>query len=213
MSSAPTAREASKQATRDALIAAAALEYAEQGLEGASLNAICARAGFTRGAFYVHFRDREDLLVSVMDRILGGFVETLTAASEADAAGGDLERIVMTIAFALAANTTPLRGTKALRFHHVLGACDLAPVVQARYVNLLNQVSLGVARAVVAGQRAGTVRMDVDAETLAKMLVINTLGLIAASEVAMPVDPSAIAKTLLRMIAPAPEPIRAPSST
>ncbi len=202
MSSAPKPRDATKQATREALIAAAALEFAEQGLEGASLNAICARAGFTRGAFYVHFGDREDLLVAVMDRILGGFVETLTAASSADAAGGDLERIITTIAFAITASTTPLRGTAALRFHHVLGACDLAPIVRNRYVNLLNQAAEGVARAVVAGQQAGTVRADVGAKTLAHLLIVNTLGLIAASEVEMPIDPNAIAQMVLQMIAP-----------
>ena len=44
-------REETKQATRDALISAGMALFAEQGLDGPSLDAICDRAGFTRGAF------------------------------------------------------------------------------------------------------------------------------------------------------------------
>ena len=199
MSRTPRSRELTKQATRDALIAAAALQFAEQGIEGASLNAICARAGFTRGAFYVHFRDREDLLVAVMERVLGGFVEVLTAASDA---GGDLERIVTTIAIAIAAAAPPLRGGPSLRFHDVLAACELSPVIRERYSSVLQRAISGVARAAETGQRKGTVRADLDARGLAQLLVTSTLGLISASEVKMPIDPNEIARMLLQMIAP-----------
>ena len=54
--------QAAKQETREALLQAAMAEFAEKGLDLPSLDAICARAGFTRGAFYVHFRDREELV-------------------------------------------------------------------------------------------------------------------------------------------------------
>ena len=43
--------------------------FAKHGLDGPSLDDICAHAGFTRGAFYVHFEDRDDFLVAVMDRV------------------------------------------------------------------------------------------------------------------------------------------------
>ncbi|MGH7328029.1 MAG: TetR family transcriptional regulator, partial [Polyangiaceae bacterium] len=72
MSKATKTRDATKIETRDALIAAGAMEFAEKGVDGPSLDGICARAGFTRGAFYVHFRDRDDLLVAVVDRVLVG---------------------------------------------------------------------------------------------------------------------------------------------
>src|SRR5262245_37416602 len=52
----PTTREFGKQETREALLRAGMEMFAEQGLDAPSLDALCARAGFTRGAFYVHFK-------------------------------------------------------------------------------------------------------------------------------------------------------------
>ena len=76
-------RQATKSETRDALIAAGALEFAEKGLDAPSLDAICARAGFTRGAFYVHFRDRDDLLVAIVDRVLSGVQDAIIPRDDA----------------------------------------------------------------------------------------------------------------------------------
>ncbi|MCZ7684911.1 MAG: TetR family transcriptional regulator [Sandaracinaceae bacterium] len=69
MADARRAEEALK--TREALVDAAAELFAEQGLTGPSLDAICAKAGFTRGAFYVHFATRDDLIAAVVEKIHG----------------------------------------------------------------------------------------------------------------------------------------------
>ena len=55
--------------SRAALVQAAFELFAEQGLDVPSLDAICDRAGYTRGAFYVHFKTREDTIVAVMDQV------------------------------------------------------------------------------------------------------------------------------------------------
>lgn len=70
------------EATRAALVDAAESLFAEQGLD-ASLDAICERAGFTRGAFYVHFADRDALLVAVMAKVGASFLAQMFAAAEA----------------------------------------------------------------------------------------------------------------------------------
>lgn len=41
--------------------------FASEGFAGASVEAIAARAGFTRGAFYAHFADKEAAFFSLMD--------------------------------------------------------------------------------------------------------------------------------------------------
>ena len=64
-----------RKSTRQALLAGRAAELIEHGLDAPSLDAICARAGFTRGAFYVHFKDRDDFLVAVTDWALSGIVD------------------------------------------------------------------------------------------------------------------------------------------
>ncbi|XPP26895.1 MAG: TetR/AcrR family transcriptional regulator [Leucobacter sp.] len=61
----PSAR---RQATRERLLDAATEVFAELGLQGASVEAICARAGFTRGAFYSNFESKEELFRELLER-------------------------------------------------------------------------------------------------------------------------------------------------
>ncbi|HEY7629766.1 MAG TPA: TetR family transcriptional regulator, partial [Thermoleophilaceae bacterium] len=54
--------------TRQALLDAAAAVVIERGLAGASVEAICAEAGFTRGAFYSNFESKEQLFVELLQQ-------------------------------------------------------------------------------------------------------------------------------------------------
>jgi AcrR family transcriptional regulator len=60
--------ERRRQLTRDALIEAAAQVFTQRGFHGASLDEIAETAGFTRGAIYKNFGDKEDLFFAVFDR-------------------------------------------------------------------------------------------------------------------------------------------------
>lgn len=55
--------------SRDALIAAAARLFAEQGYAATSTEAVLAAAGLTRGALYHHFRDKQALFDAVCQRL------------------------------------------------------------------------------------------------------------------------------------------------
>lgn len=55
-----------RQHTRDLLIEAATALFAERSIEGASVEEICERAGFTRGAFYSNFEGKEDLCLEIV---------------------------------------------------------------------------------------------------------------------------------------------------
>jgi AcrR family transcriptional regulator len=80
--------ERRRQLTRDALLDAAAQVFARRGFHGASLDEIAETAGFTRGAIYKHFSDKEDLLFAVSERFneraLQGFSELLGTTGPAD---------------------------------------------------------------------------------------------------------------------------------
>ena len=54
--------------TRTALLDAAAKVVIERGLAGASVEAICAAAGFSRGAFYSNFESKEQLFVELLQQ-------------------------------------------------------------------------------------------------------------------------------------------------
>jgi AcrR family transcriptional regulator len=59
----------SRQNTRARLLEAAAQVFAEIGLEGATVEAVCERAGFTRGAFYSNFESLDELFLMLANSV------------------------------------------------------------------------------------------------------------------------------------------------
>ncbi|WP_336646661.1 TetR/AcrR family transcriptional regulator [Microbacterium sp. USHLN186] len=55
----------SRENTRARLLDAAEQVFAEVGLEGATVEAVCERAGFTRGAFYSNFESKDELFLTL----------------------------------------------------------------------------------------------------------------------------------------------------
>jgi AcrR family transcriptional regulator len=53
--------------TCDKLFEAAAQVFEEQGIGGASIEAIAAAAGFTRGAFYSNFKSKDELIIAMIE--------------------------------------------------------------------------------------------------------------------------------------------------
>jgi AcrR family transcriptional regulator len=70
-----TARRAQ---TQERLMAAAVRMFAERGIIGASVEEICEAAGFTRGAFYSNFADKDELVLALIRKTL----RTQVAAAE-----------------------------------------------------------------------------------------------------------------------------------
>ncbi len=63
-----TAVSPKRAQTQDRLLDAAIALFAEKGVLGASVEEICERAGFTRGAFYSNFDSKDELLIAVLER-------------------------------------------------------------------------------------------------------------------------------------------------
>jgi len=53
--------------TREKLYEAAARVFEEQGIGGASIEAIAAAAGFSRGAFYSNFKSKDELIIAMLE--------------------------------------------------------------------------------------------------------------------------------------------------
>jgi len=203
-------REAAKDETRRALIAAGLTEFAQHGLDLPSLDAICSRAGYTRGAFYVHFRDRDDFLVAVMEYVIGTFIDAVIATGDE---AHDLER---TIEHFAAAATAALAARSAgaaspgeggilpfalgFAFHRLLEAVWRSAELRTRFVDLVREGTARVAAATRRGQSAGTIRRDVDAEDLAFVLAALALGVITAIETGVPFDVAGVRNAVQRLI-------------
>lgn len=61
----PAPMSARRRATRARLLAAAEEVFAERGFHGASVEDLCERADFTRGAFYSNFASKDELLLEL----------------------------------------------------------------------------------------------------------------------------------------------------
>jgi TetR/AcrR family transcriptional repressor of nem operon len=194
-------REATKRDTREALVTAGMLEFAEHGLDASSLDAICARAGKTRGAFYVHFADRDELLAAVIERILTSFYDAVIAPGDG---AHSLQQTVAGYVAAVATNAPAVRNSGPWRFHHTLAACARSPELRRRYAALQRQAIERVTRAARGGQRGGTVRADVPAERLGELLVLLTLGIDAMREIGAPFDLHGGGVALSRLLMPPP---------
>ncbi|MEV7282546.1 TetR/AcrR family transcriptional regulator [Streptomyces sp. NPDC093111] len=80
--------------TRAALLEAALETFAEHGFHAASIEQICERAGYTRGAYYSNFASKEELFLALFDEHSERIVHRLAEA--VDALGPDdytLERV------------------------------------------------------------------------------------------------------------------------
>jgi TetR/AcrR family transcriptional repressor of nem operon len=192
-------REATKRETREALITAGMLEFAEHGLDAPSLDQICARAGKTRGAFYVHFADRDELLAAVVERILRSLFDAVIRSGD----GADsLQQTVAAYIAAVVADAPGARNSGPWRFGHTLAACVRSPQVRTRYAALQRDAIERVTSAARAGQRAGSVRDDVPAERLGELLVVLTLGIAVMRQIEAPFDLHGGGVALAKLLAP-----------
>lgn len=87
-----------RQQTLDRLVAAATEVFAERGVEAASVEEICERAGFTRGAFYSNFDSKEELCLALVRQQSAALLEStrqaLAAIPPATVDDGSLDEIV-----------------------------------------------------------------------------------------------------------------------
>lgn len=132
--------ERRRQLTRDALVAAAREVFASRGFHAASLEEISETAGFTRGAIYSNFQNKEELFFAVMDRHveiqLAGFQDFFeqaggpSAAADADilrvwkrlTGGADPEWTALNLEFRLYALRNPeVRDRFVARSHEYRG--------------------------------------------------------------------------------------------
>jgi AcrR family transcriptional regulator len=81
-------RTARRDATRGRVLDAAMEVFAERGVFGGSVEDICDRAGFTRGAFYSNFADKADVLEALIAREHARLLAELDASAASAAVAG-----------------------------------------------------------------------------------------------------------------------------
>src|SRR5881296_1899668 len=75
-------RDQEKQELRQAILTAAGTLFLEQGYERFSLRKVAERIGYSPTTIYLYFRDKDDLLFTVVDEGFVRFGQQLAAAAE-----------------------------------------------------------------------------------------------------------------------------------
>ena len=173
-------RQETKRQTRHELVLSGLDVLSLHGLD-ASLDSICENAGFTRGAFYVHFSDREDFLFACMQRVGKPLLDAIFDNDEAD-----FEAIAARFVSAFVDGSYPLSPSGAIRPHQLIEACAKYPRIAALYVALVTEAIERATTKIDAAQCADRLRSDVPARTIAEML----LALIIGAQTMMDLDPT-----------------------
>lgn len=167
--------------------------FAEQGLDGPSLDAICKKAGYTRGAFYVHFQDRDDFMVATMEAVGRPIVETL-AKTEGDEG---LASITNRFMQAYLDGSYPLSPAGGLKPHQLLDASARSEKIRLMYVDLMNQAIALLEKAAKNDQKHGRLREDLDTHALASVLVTLIIGYQSVSELGGDLDIGSVTQLIL----------------
>ncbi|HEX5728904.1 helix-turn-helix domain-containing protein [Microbacterium sp.] len=162
-----------REATRQKLLDAAAQVFAEEGLDAASVEAICERAGFTRGAFYSNFDSKDELFLELAGRVARARVDAVrhrVADLERDGAltlaSTDALSIVQQILDVSADDRLAILLMSEIRIHALrdpqLGAAYLAQDAEMRD---------SVAQIIADIGRAKTLRFRVPADEAARLML------------------------------------------
>jgi AcrR family transcriptional regulator len=75
----PLTPERRRERTRRHLIDAGAVVFGQRGYHGGSLDEVAATAGFTKGAVYSNFKNKDDLFVAVLEQQIHGQITDIEA--------------------------------------------------------------------------------------------------------------------------------------
>lgn len=193
--SAPS-REAAKKASKEALVKSAMELFPDKGLD-VSLDDICAHAGYTRGAFYVHFKNRDELTFEVMGQVGEEWLNSIF--DDAGENNGDLIGLMQRFLGELVGGTYPI-SRRGIRPYQLLDACARSPAIHDRYLEFVRDSIRRLAVYITNSQMKKQIRPDLDAEQLASILISVVIGTHTLYDLDYPVDLGRTSAALLQLL-------------
>lgn len=162
----------SRENTRARLLEAATQVFAEIGLEGASVEAVCERAGFTRGAFYSNFESKDELFLelaaSVGEARLSAVRERVSALVGTDGIGDcDPVELVQQI---MDSGSDDRLGVMLLSEIRIRALRD--PAFGTAYLAQEQEMVRSIAAIIQEIVDTGQITLRIDAEEAARLLMI-----------------------------------------
>lgn len=164
---------------REALLTAARAEFGRRGLDRTRVEDITRRAGLSKGAFYLHFRGKEEVLRLLVERLLGALEEQVTRRHDEQCAleahlgtlDADASRLDEIIAAECRWDAQMLEVLWNAR--HIVAAVDGAasPPVARMLDGFRRRISATVAGNLQALRDGGQMRPDLDPVAAADVVV------------------------------------------
>ena len=152
---------------QQAVLDAAAEEFAAHGFHDASLNTLQGRLGLSKGAFYYWFDDKMDLFLSTLeDRLRRLSVAVGGLASGPPAAGPLWPQVEATLRAMMVLALSDPEGLRLLKV-----AVALGPDSSPRMAALWHAADAPVVAVLAEGQRRGEVRADLPLPLLARVVM------------------------------------------
>jgi AcrR family transcriptional regulator len=141
--------------------------FLEKGYEQTTvLDIIANLGGLTRGAFYHHFKSKEDVLLTIIQR-KNNVNNCFTKAKLADTPNG-LERLRLALRFGLEANT---ESEHSKRFTKMLIASLASPRILAEHIKIIREDALQLAEIIEEGMADGSIKKG-NARGLAELFLL-----------------------------------------
>ncbi|KAA9149639.1 TetR/AcrR family transcriptional regulator [Microbacterium lushaniae] len=163
-----------REATRQRLLDAAAEVFAEVGLDATSVESVCERAGFTRGAFYSNFASKEEMFLELAASVARSRVAEVEARVTELAGEGTLDATPAT-AVALVERVLDLPGDDRLgvllmseiRIHALRN-----PAMAEAFLEQDRELGRNIARMIGDIARASGLRLALPQDQVAQLLLL-----------------------------------------
>lgn len=156
----------SREETRQKLLDAALQVFSRNGYERATVDEIVREAGFSKGAFYVHFETKEDLFWEMLEERITAQQETFRQVVDHSLSVAENERRILEQALNMSAH--PLGPAVILEFTAHGMRNDK---VREQLARMYERWHTFVVETLTAGQELGVVRKDIDLSLLASTIM------------------------------------------
>ncbi|WP_288363528.1 TetR family transcriptional regulator [uncultured Spongiibacter sp.] len=166
------------EATRESLLGAAEQMFAEQGIHNTRLSDVAKAVGVTRGAIYWHFKNKDELISAIIDR-LSTPLETAMQSLLKEAASGTmtLDALAETLVFSYQRLLEVPAAEKITRFAMRYSLCNESPVVSAQLTRNRDQNIARLTQIIGYAQQHELVRKDRSARQLALYIRAHIMGI------------------------------------
>ena len=169
-------KKAVKKGTKEKILDVTMKLFNEKGYANTSINEVCRRAKVSKGALYHHFKSKEDLLFTFMDKFFEDYYNEMAPLMQKAKSPSDHIRIMIDISFKF---MNPETSNPVVW----LSLLNEGKNIKGRIAEYFDNVYFGfrteLKKLITQGKRSGEFRKDLDSNTIAVIItgVIEGIGI------------------------------------